>query len=632
MFTRPDLVIPVFAALAALAAAAVVTPLFAARRRAAGIVHFAFVAAACVLLAWAGLKAALGGGMDEAEFLRLGPIAVPILIDGLSGLFLAVIAVLSALSALYAIRYMDHYPDYGLGRFTAAFPVFILGMAALVTVDDLSLGFTLAWQLMTLSSFVLIRFERRKPENVRAAAKYLALMELAWLLVVGGGLVAGGSIGDSLHTLGGKLAGAGAGPLFAVYGLLLVGFGLKAGVFPLGQLWLPDAHSVAPSPVSALLSGVMLKTGIFGLLRVFFFMLPPGGNGFDAALWGLVLAAVGAATLFIGTIQSVKQSDAKRLLAFSSIGQIGYIVLGMGAALLLSGSGVPAVRSLAAVAILGALFHVLNHAAFKGLLFLTGGSLLYATGTKDLNRLGGLIKLMPVSAAVAGVASLSIAGMPPSSGFASKWTIITSSLLAGDASVLLVLFGIAALFTSVVTLACYVKFFGMAFTASGSEWTVKKEIREVPVLMLLPKLALAAVCIVQGLFPFLFFGLISSALANSRGFLLGEAFTPGGLDGMLSVSLLGIRVHDLFGPGLNAAVAPLVVLGLLAAALAAAVLLRRSAGSREVAVPTWLCGYQELSDKNRYRDHGMFAAFKNFFRWTGGRTSPKAGRRQGGRP
>ena len=632
MFTRPDLVIPVFAALAALAAAAVVTPLIARRRRAAGVVHFAFVAAACALLGWAGLKAALGGGMDEAELLRLGPVAVPILIDGLSGLFLTVIAVLSALSALYAVRYMDHYPDYGLGRFTAAFPVFILGMAALVTVDDLSLGFTLAWQLMTLSSFVLIRYERRKPENARAAAKYLALMELAWLLVVVGAFVAGGSVGDSLHALGGKLAGAGGGPLFAVHVLLLVGFGLKAGVFPLGQLWLPDAHSVAPSPVSALLSGVMLKTGIFGLLRVFFFMLPPGGKGLDAAFWGLVLAAVGAATLFIGTIQSVKQSDAKRLLAYSSIGQIGYIVLGMGAALFLSGSGVPAVRSLVAVALLGALFHVLNHAAFKGLLFLTGGSLLYATGTKDLNRLGGLIKLMPVTAAVAGVASLSIAGMPPTSGFASKWTIITSSLLAGDASVLLVLFGIAALFTSAVTLACYVKFFGMAFTASGSEWTVKKEIREVPVLMLVPKLALAAVCIVQGLFPFLFFGLISSALGNSRGFLLGEAFAPGVLDGVLSVSLLGIRVHDLFGPGLAAAAAPLAVLGLLAAAFAAAVLLRRSAGSREAVVPTWLCGYEELGEKNRYQDHGMFAAFKSFFRWTGGRTSPKAGRRQGGRP
>jgi formate hydrogenlyase subunit 3/multisubunit Na+/H+ antiporter MnhD subunit len=632
MFTRADLLIPVFAAFALLAFAAVAAPLLARRRRAAGFLHFVLVAAAGVLLAAAGLKAALGGGMDEAEVLRLGPIALPILLDGLSGVFLAVIAVLSVMSALYAVRYMDHYPDYGLGDFYAAFPLFILGMAALVTVDDLSLGFTVAWQVMTVASFVLIRFERKKRENVRAAAKYLALMELAWLLVIGAGLLAGGSIGDSLHALAGKIGGLGGGTVFAVYGLLLVGFGMKAGVFPLGQLWLPDAHSVAASPVSALLSGVMLKTGIFGLLRVFFFMVPPGARGYDPGLWGGILAVVGAATLFIGTIQSVKQSDAKRLLAFSSIGQIGYIVLGMGAALFISTSSDPGVRSLAAVAVLGALFHVLNHAAFKGLLFLSSGSLLYATGTKDLNRLGGLIKFMPVSAAVAGIASLSIAGMPPTSGFASKWTIITSSLLAGDRSVVLVLFGIVALFTSAVTLACYVKFFGMAYTASGSEWTVAKAVREVPGLMLAPKLVLAALCVVQGLFPFLFFGLITSAVGHSPGFLLGDAFAPERLGAVFSASLFGIRLRDLFGTGLNAATAPLVVLGLLTIALLAALFLRRSGGSRERTVPTWLCGYQELNAKNRYVDRGMFAAFKNFFRWTGGRTAPRAGRKQGGRP
>jgi hydrogenase-4 component B len=626
------LLIPVCAALAVLAAAAALAPLLAPRRRTAGVVHFGLVAAACAGLAWAGFKAALGGGMAEAEVLRLGPVAIPVLIDGLSGLFLAIIAVIGAASALYAVRYMDHYPEYGLGGFTAAFPLFVLGMAALVVVDDLSLGFTLAWQLMTVSSFFLIRFERRKPENVRAAAKYLVLMELAWLLVVGGALLAGGSIGDSLHALAGKIGGLGSGTLPVVYALFLVGFGLKAGVFPLGQLWLPDAHSVAPSPVSAMLSGVMLKTGVFGLFRVFFFLIPPDGRGFDAALWGGILAAVGAATLFIGTIQSVKQSDAKRLLAFSSIGQIGYIVLGLGAALLLRGSSDPGLRTLAAVAVLGALFHVLNHAAFKGLLFLTGGSLLYATGTKDLNRLGGLIRLMPVSAAVAGIASLSIAGMPPTSGFASKWTIVSSTLLAGDRSLVLVLFGIVALFTSAVTLACYVKFFGMAFTAAGSEWTLAKKVREVPASMLAPKIALAVLCLVQGLVPFLSFGLIASALGGSPGFLLSDAFAPGGLDAALSVSVLGIRLRDLFGSGLNAAAAPLVVLGLLAVGLAVAAFLRRSAGSTEAQAPTWLCGYQELNAANRYQDRAMFAAFKNFFRWTGGRTAPRAGRGQGGRP
>ena len=161
-------------------------------------------------------------------------------------------------------------------------------------------------------------------------------------------------------------------------------------------------------------------------------MAPAENPAFDAKAWGLVIAALGAATLFIGTVQSMKQSDAKRLLAYSSIGQIGYIILAIGAVLFLWNSGKPALRVLALVAVVGALYHVLNHAIFKGLLFLTSGSILYATGTKDLNKLGGLIKLMPVTAVVAGIASLSISGMPPSSGFASKWSIITSSLLAGN--------------------------------------------------------------------------------------------------------------------------------------------------------------------------------------------------------
>jgi hydrogenase-4 component B len=608
-----------FAALGLLAVAGVFSPLLARRRRAAGIVHLILVSAAGLLLLVVGFRAVLGGGMEEARSLRFGSVPIPFLLDGLSGLFLALIAFMAVMSAIYAVRYLDHHPEYGVGDFYVSFPLFILGMALLVVVDDLSVGFTIAWQIMTVASFTLIRYEHRNPENIRAAKKYLLLMELAWLLILAGGLAAGGSIGDSLHTLARNAAGLDGAGLFIVFALLLVGFGLKAGVFPLGQLWLPDAHSVAPSPVSALLSGVMLKTGIFGLLRVFFFFAPAVGRGFDPFLWGGILAAIGAATLFIGTLQSVKQSDAKRLLAYSSIGQIGYIVLAMGVSLGAAGSPDPNVRRLAAVAILGAIFHVLNHAAFKGLLFLTSGSLLYATGTKDLNKLGGLIRWMPVSAAVAAIASLSIAGMPPTSGFASKWTIITSSLLAGDVSVFLVLFGVVALFTSAVTLACYVKFFGLAFTASGSEWTVGKPIREVPALMLLPKLILCGLIIVQGLFPAVFLGWIVSALRHSNGFALANAFRPSALGGTLDASLLGLRVRDLFGTPINAAVSPLLALSLLVLALLLASLLRRSAGSRERTAPTWLCGYQLLNEKNRFTDRGMFAALKHFFRWTGGK-------------
>jgi hydrogenase-4 component B len=617
------LLTPLFAGFLILIVAACAAGLAASKRRLAGWIHFSLTLAAAALFAAAGWKAVFGGGMDEAVRVLIGPFGVPFLVDGLAGLFLLIIAVMAVLIALYSIRYMEHYHDYGLGGYYFRLPLFILGMASLVTVDDLSVGFTLAWQIMTIASFLLIRFEYRNEDNVFAAHKYLILMELAWGLIVIAGAVLGHGFGGSLHQLAMRAAVLSPGGMALACGLLLVGFGLKAGVFPLGQMWLPDAHSVAPSPISALLSGVMLKTGIFGLIRVFFFLAPASGRLFKASLWGGLLAVIGVLTLFIGTLQSVKQNDAKRLLAYSSIGQIGYIVLGLGIALLASAADDPSVQMLAAVAFLGALFHVLNHVVFKGLLFLTSGSLLYATGTKDLNRLGGLIRWMPVTAAAAGIASLSISGMPPTSGFASKWTIISSALLAGGSSAFLVLFGIVALFTSAVTLACYVKFFGLAFTSAGAEWTVKMPIREVPGTMLGAKLVLAAICLAQGFLPFLFLGLITASLRHSVGFALAASFDPAGLGGTLSVSLLGLRINDLFGTAVNAAVSPLVVLGLLTAAFLFAALVRKAGGSREVVVPTWLCGYQDLNEKTRFSDRGMFAALKNLFRWTGGRTGLK---------
>jgi len=617
------LLTPLFLSFLLLAAAAVLASATARSRRFAGWLHFALAVEASGFLAWVGVRAVLGRGMEEAVLVRIGPFAVPFLIDGLAGLLLTIIALVSAASALYSVRYMDHYPRYGVGGYYFRLPLFVLGLAALVTIDDLSVGFSLAWQIMTIASYLLIRFENKERASLRAARRYLILMEAAWALVVAGGILLGGRPGDSLHALGAKAAAAGTIPRLAGLALLAGGCSLKAGLFPLGQMWLPDAHSAAPSPVSALLSGVMLKTGVFGLVRVVFFLAPAAGAGFQPRLWGGLLAAAGALTLFIGTLQSVKQSDAKRLLAFSSIGQIGYIVLGLGAALLLSASEDAVLLGLAAAAVLGALFHVLNHAIFKGLLFLTSGSLLYATGTKDLNKLGGLVVGMPVSAVLAAIASLAIAGMPPGSGFSSKWAIIASTVLAGDGWIFLVLFGSMALFTSAVTLACYVKFFGLAFTSSPARAAADRPVREVPASMLAAKIVLAAVCLAQGLLPFLFVRFVAAGLGHSSGFLLGWLFESGGYGRALAASPSGLAIGTALGPSAAASISPLLVAAMLLLALGLAAWLRRSAGSRRASAPTWLCGYRELDDRTRFTDRGMFAALKDLFRWTGGPTSPK---------
>ncbi len=615
-----DLYGTLFLAVAILAASAVIAPLVSARRKMAGWVNFILTTAAALLLLYISYNVLFQGGGEPSRLIQIGPAGVYFMIDGFSAFFIGIMAFMSAISAFYSIQYMEHYPDYRLWGYYLCFPLFVIGMIGIVTVDDLSTGFTVAWQLMTVASYFLIRFEYREKGNIRNANKYLLLMELAWVLVLGGTLFVNGiGIGDPVHVIAAKIGATGGTAVYIVYGLLLAGFGFKAGIFPFGQLWLPDAHSIAPSPISALLSGVMIKTGVYGIIRTFFWMAPHGeGVHIDGALWGAVIASFGAVTLFIGTVQSMKQSDAKRLLAYSSIGQVGYIILGAGAALyMLHGTGDSA-KLFAAVAIIGAVYHILNHAIFKGLLFLVSGSVLYATGTKDLNRLGGLLKFMPLTAIAAGIASLSISGVPPFSGFASKWTIISSSLIGGSEVLFLVIFGIVALFTSAITLSCYVKFFGMTFTSVGSEWNMKKEAKEVPAMMIIPKLLLALLCIVQGLIPFFYFQVIIDMFGKSPGSIAAAAFRDLETGAGFSSGMMGVSVQV---PGLNyvsSAAVPLVVFIVVAAAFLFSWLFKRSGGAEEKEAPTWLCGYQDLNDLNRYRDRNMYASLKGIFRWTGG--------------
>ena len=236
------------------------------------------------------------------------------------------------------------------------------------------------------------------------------------------------------------------------FALFLVGFGIKMGMWPFGQVWLPDAHPAAPSPVSAMLSGVMIKTGVYGLMRYFLWLVPPAGwTLFPLAEWGMVIAFLGTITLFTGTMQALRQEQSKRLLAFHSIGQIGYILLGLGVCMALLPGGDHRLVTLAAIGLFGALYHVMNHGVFKGLLFLNAGSILYATGTQDLNKLGGLMKFMPLTAVTALVASFSISGVPLFNGFVSKWSIYVAAVQGSGASGsgYLALCAIIAILTSV---------------------------------------------------------------------------------------------------------------------------------------------------------------------------------------
>ena len=266
--------------------------------------------------------------------------------------------------------------------------------------------------------------------------------------------------------------------------------------------WLPDAHPVAPSGMSATLSGALVKLGIYGLVRLFcsFLVVSP-----SLRMWGIILALAGTGSLFVGTLTALRQTDTKRLMAFHTIGQIGYICLGLG----VGAYCLHMYPALASIALAGAIFHAVNHACFKSCLFLGAGSVLYRTGKRDMDKLGGLAGFMPYTTGTTAIASLSIAGVPPFNGFASKWLIVAGCLLAGMRFPLFLVLGLVALFISLATLASFLKVLGSVFLGKADE---NLGIEEVPISMIVPQVVLAALCVLLGIFPQLLLRFVGHAI------------------------------------------------------------------------------------------------------------------------
>lgn len=610
-------------------------------RELAGWFTFCVTAGAAGLTLWASVWTILLGPSEPVSFpqIEIWGSVLRFSLDGLGSVFLGLISVIATLAALYSISHMEHYAEYGVARYYPSFLIFIMGMYGIVTVTDTMVFFFVFWQIMTVPSFLLIRYEYKKRENVRAANKYLIIMEIACLLVMAGSaiLVYTGTVPQHIaglprfdfETLRERITSAGAHPhaLFPALAFMFAGFGIKAGIWPFGLAWLPDAHPAAPSPVSALLSGVMIKTGVYGLMRTFFWLVPnASATGFSPTFWGAVLAAFGTVTLVIGTFQALKQEQTKRLLAFHSIGQIGYIILGLGACLILLPRG-PAAADLALIALIGALFHTVNHGLFKSLLFFNAGSILHASGTQDLNRLGGLIRYMPLTAVTCLVASFSIAGVPLFNGFASKWSIYVSTVLGARTAGFLAICGLFGILTSAVTLASFMKFFGASFLTRVSS-TVEARAKaghglEVNSLMQTPQVFLAAACLLLGLFPAAGYLVFGAALASgpqgiSRLLPPVHAGLPGLLGGLDPVSGSAVYV-------------PLLTAGILVLLLILAALFAGLGGAKRRKAEIWLCGYAPEADIHRYGAHHFYGEVKRLFSMK--RHGPaRVSRRASGRP
>ena len=432
-------------------------------------------------------------------------------IDPLTSFFLLPILAMAALAALYGSQYMTAYRDRkNLGSFWFFFNLLEASMT-LLTLARNGVLFLMFWELMSLSSFFLVTFENEQDTVRRAGWVYLVATHLGTAFLFALFLLLGQYAGTTILDFDRfQAAQAGISPVAGVAFLLaVVGFGTKAGFIPF-HVWLPEAHPAAPSHVSAVMSGVMIKTGIYGLLRVLGFLGPP------SAWWGWLLLAVGLSSGILGVLFALSQHDLKRLLAFHSVENIGIIALGLGLGVLGLSLNVPV---LAVLGFAGGMLHVINHALFKGLLFLGAGAVAHATGTRDIDHLGGLIKRMPVTAVTFLVGSVAICGLPPLNGFVSEFLIYlgafgSSGLPNIAAPCVLAIIGLALI--GGLAAACFAKVFGIVFLGEPRSEHAARGHEAAPA-MKIPMVILALCCVLIGFLAPLVPGVMSGVVTAVTG-------------------------------------------------------------------------------------------------------------------
>ncbi|HKV37709.1 MAG TPA: proton-conducting transporter membrane subunit, partial [Blastocatellia bacterium] len=434
-------------------------------------------------------------------------------LDRLSAFFLLIIAIGAIPASLYGIGYTREYDGKrSLAALGFAFNLFLAAMT-LVALASNVLTFLLFWELMSLASYLLVMTESDREGTEHAGWIYLVMTHGGFACLLLGFLLCSNATGTMNFTgwtaQVTHLSGATRNACFV---LLAAGFGSKAGLVPL-HAWLPRAHPAAPSHVSALMSGVMIKLGIYGLIRIGFDWLGTG-----PAWWGGSLLVAAAISAMVGVLYALVESDLKRLLAYSSVENIGIITLGIGSGLLFHTYHR---EPLAALALVAALFHTLNHALFKGLLFSGAGSILQAVHTRNLEKMGGLIKRMPHTAVLFLIGTVAIAALPPLNGFFSEWLTFQSLLLSFEIPVravsLVFALSVGALaLTSGLAAACFVKAFGIGFLAlPRSEQAARAT--EAPVTMRAAMALLAVACIALGIAPVLALRIITPTAAELIG-------------------------------------------------------------------------------------------------------------------
>ena len=565
-------------------------------RHLAFVSHGLFPLGAAVGLALAVVAFFAIGQLPQSAVLPLGLPDLPfhLRLDSLSAFFLLLLGAASAAISLFAAGYFRSEEGTAPGLLCFQYHVFLAAMALVLIADDAYL-FMVSWEAMALSSFFLVTTDHRLPEIRHAGFLYLLIAHVGALaILLCFGVLQGGN-GD--YTFGSmrSIVLTGAWPSVAFF-LALFGFGAKAGLLPM-HVWLPEAHPAAPSPVSALMSGVMLKTAIYGLLRVTFDLL----NG-QLWWWGAVALVLGLATALFGVIFACVQTDMKRLLAYSSIENIGIIVAGIGLTILFKSYGK---TLLAAITLTAVRYHALNHAFFKSLLFLATGSVLHATRERSLGKLGGLIHRMPWVAWLALVGTLAIAGLPPLNGFVSEWLLLqaflfTPSLPQSFVNMLVPLAAGALVLAVALSAYVMVKFYGVIFLGRPREPNLAYA-QDAGWLERVALIWLALGCVVLGVIPVH----VIAMLDPINAMLIGSTAIHADFGNWLLLTPINAD---------RASYSPLIVLVVIVAVvLLTMMIVHRVYHGRVRRAPPWDCGFPQQTPRMQDTAEGFGQPIREVF-------------------
>ncbi|TLZ01919.1 MAG: hydrogenase 4 subunit B [Gammaproteobacteria bacterium] len=561
--------------------------IFAARRALGTRLVYAACAAVCAALAGVALLGLLapGAGLESVEIPVGLPLGRTVLgLDPLSAAFAVIVNLAAAIVSGYAIGYGAHAREPL--RVVPFYPAFIAGMNLVLLAQD-AFSFLVGWELMSLASWALVLSEHRAAENRHAALVYLIMASGGALtLLLAFGLLAGPHGGYSFEAIR-RVSSAGVGPIVLL--LALLGAGSKAGLVPL-HAWLPLAHPAAPSHVSALMSAVMTKVAVYGFVRLVFDLAGP-----PAWWWSVPVLLIAAVTALLGVLYALMEHDLKRLLAYHTVENIGIIFIGLGLALAFEASGM---RAAAALAFAAAIFHVFNHSLFKSLLFMGSGAVLNATGERDMEHLGGLIKAMPVTAVAFLAGCIAISALPPFNGFVSEWLTFQAILLSPQlpqwvARLLVPAVGATLACSAALAAACFVKAFGMSFlgrprTKAASAAAETDRFSQIAMLLL------ALLCLLAGILP----GFVLDSLGAVTQLAVGERLAPQSAQAWMRI--VPVDIHRSAYSGL------FVFVMILLAAAATAFVVRRVASHALRRSPAWDCGFPDASPATQYTA-GSFA-------------------------